>query len=90
MVKDTTDHDKTLIYQNVLFTGLQYNTLYNIRVVAVYSDGIVEIPGLPSPTVNIKTSCKGSFSLSFEFNGVDLYICILYSVPSLYTHTHKL
>ena len=39
--------------------GLQYNTMYNIRVVAIYNDGIEEIPGRPSPTVNVKTNCKG-------------------------------
>ena len=59
MVKDITDHDNSVTYKDVILNGLQYNTLYNIRVVAVYNDGIVEISGRPSPTVNIKTSCKG-------------------------------
>ena len=61
MVKDTIDHDNSETSRDVLLNGLQYNTLYNIRVVAVYGDGIEKISGLPSPTVNIKTSCKGSF-----------------------------
>ena len=60
MVKDITDHDNTLTYQDVLLNGLEYNTLYNIRVLVVYNDGNGEAPGEPSPTVHIKTNCKGS------------------------------
>ena len=60
MVKNITDHDNTLTYQEVLLTGLQYNTLYNIRVVAVYNDGNGEAAGEPSQMVHIKTNCKGS------------------------------
>ena len=60
MVKDTTDHDNSVTQREVKLTGLEYNTLYNIRVVAVYNDGNGEVPGEPSPTVKIKTSCKGS------------------------------
>ena len=59
MVKHTTDHDNKLTYKHELLDGLQYNTLYNIRVMAVYNDGIEEIPGLPSPKAYIKTNCKG-------------------------------
>ena len=60
MVKATTDHDNSVTYREVLLNGLQNNTLYNIRVVVVYNDGNGETPGEPSPTANIKTSCKGS------------------------------
>ena len=63
IVKSTTDHDDSLTYRDVLLTGLQYNTLYNIRVVVVYNDGNGEVPGEPSPTVRIKTSCKGTLFL---------------------------
>ena len=58
-VKNITYHNSET-YQDVLMTGLQYNNLYNIKVVVVYNDGNGEVPGEPSPTVNIKTNCKGS------------------------------
>ena len=67
MVKDTTDHDNTITYRDVLLTGLQYNTMYNIRIVVVYNGGNGEIPGEPSLTANIKTNCKGTLFL-FLFN----------------------
>ena len=60
IVKATTDHDNSVTQREVKLTGLQYNTMYNIRVVVVYNDGNGETPGEPSPTANIKTSCKGS------------------------------
>ena len=73
-IKYTTDHDDSVTYRDVILTGLQYNTLYNIRVVAVYNDGNREVPGEPSPAVNIKTNCKGSSYNLFVFNNVLQYI----------------
>ena len=58
-VKNITYHNSET-YRDVLLSGLEYNTLYNIKVVVVYNDGNGEVPGEPSPTVNIKTNCKGS------------------------------
>ena len=61
-VKITAEHDNKFTYREVKLNGLQYNTLYNIRIVTVYDDGQEEIPGRPSPAVNIKTNCKGNAS----------------------------
>ena len=73
-IKYTTDHDDSVTYRDVILKGLQYNTLYNIRVVVVYNDGNGEVPGEPSPTVNIKTNCRGSLYYLFVFNNVLQYI----------------
>ena len=87
-IKYTTDHDDSVTYRDVLLTGLQYNTLYSIRVMAVYNDGNGEVPGEPSPTVNIKTNCRGrSYNLFVFYNGLQ-YITSA-SCPVLHKKSKK-